>query len=202
MITTASRKPGLTLIALLAPFALGLGACNSREKRHEQRLAAPQVHVELSGSTEFFQNRIQAIATLDSLPRHAQGPRQKSEAKSRPKPQTSGKGRGPDQGRAPSGRPSRGNLGSQQPPLALRVTFTNQGSTPLNLSIREINSALGNFGAQPDQAKLAPGESIELEPMISRMGVVSGRIPLEVELRTEGQTESQTIILLEKAPAP
>lgn len=201
MIPTASRKPGLTLIALLIPFTLGLAACNSREKRHEQRLVAPQVHVALSGSTEFFQNRIQAIATLDSVPRHAQGPRQKRETSSRPQPRTSGKGRGPDQGGVPSGRPSRGNLGSQQPPLALRVTFTNKGITPLILSIRELNSALGNFVAQPDQAKLAPGESVELEPMISHMGVISGRIPLEMELRTEGHTESQTIILKEKPPA-
>ncbi len=201
MISSASCKSNLTLIALLIPLALGLGACNSREKRHEQRLAAPQVHVALTGSTEFFQNRIQVVATLDSVPRHAQGPRQKREASSRPKPQNSGNERGPHQGRGSSGRPGRGNLGSQQPPLALRITLTNQGNTPLGLSIRELNSALGNFVAQPDQAKLAPGESVELEPMISRMGVISGRIPLEVELRIEGQTESQTIILQGKPPS-
>tara|TARA_R110002094_G_scaffold88574_1_gene91828 strand:+ start:466 stop:684 length:219 start_codon:yes stop_codon:yes gene_type:complete len=71
------------------------------------------------------------------------------------------------------------------------------GSAPINLSIREINSVLGNFVAQPDQATLAPGEWIELEPMISRMGVISGSIPLQLELRAEGQTESQTITLKE-----
>jgi len=86
--------------------------------------------------------------------------------------------------------------------VTLRVTFTNQGSTPLDLSIREINSVLGNFVAQPDQATIAPGESLELQPMISRMGVISGYIPLQVELRAEGQTESQTIPLQEKPATP
>ena len=83
--------------------------------------------------------------------------------------------------------------------MALRVTFTNQANTSITFSIREINSALGNFVAQPDQATLAPGESLELEPMISRMGVISGSIPLRLELRAEGQTESQTFTLKERA---
>lgn len=211
MIPTASRKSGLTLVALLIPLALGLAACNSPEKRHEARLTPPQVQVALSGSAQFFQNRLQAVATLNSVPRQSQGPRNKRVVDPRIQPHATGitsqsssyassqgQGPAPSQGRGPSGRHGRDNLGSQQPPVALRVTFTNQGNTPISLSIREINSVLGNFVAQPDRATLAPSESLELEPMISRMGVISGSIPLQLELRAEGQTESQTIRLRER----
>ena len=210
MIHFSSRKSGFTLFALLIPVALVLSACSSPDKRAERRLAPPQVHVELSGSAQFFQNRIQAGLSLDSVPRNVPGPREKRKSDPRIQPHATGnnsssssyaaKG-GPGQRRGP-GPDGRGNLGSQQPPLALRVTFTNLGSTPIKFSIREINSALGNFVAQPDQSTLAPGEWIELEPMISRMGVISSNIPLQLELRAEGQTESQIITLKEKLPAP
>jgi hypothetical protein len=195
MVFTVSRKSGLTLIALLVPLALGLSACNSPDKRGEQRQPPPQVHAALSGSAQFFQNRIQAVTNLDSVPQNAQGPRKKRETNAHASGK--GQGRGSGQREGQSGRLGRNNHGSQQPPLALRVTFTNLSSSPIDFSIREINSALGNFVAQPDQATLAPGEQIELEPMISRMGVISGSIHLELELRAEGETESQTITLKE-----
>lgn len=94
-----------------------------------------------------------------------------------------------------------GRLGSHEPPLTLRVRLENRGKENLTVEIRDVQSDLGNFVPEPDHVLLAPGQSVELEPMISRLGVVSGDIPLQLVLRANGKVEDQTIHLKSAAPA-
>ncbi len=194
MVSVTDRKSGFLIISLCSLFAWGLAGCGTAHKRGGQHPQPQRVHVALEGSTEFFEHRILAVATIDSVDRHAQGTREKPSPSSRRPP------RGNDQGQG-RGFGGRSNLGSRQPPVTLQVTLTNQGESSLELSIREINSALGNFVPQPDQVSLAPGESLKLSPMVSRMGLISRNVPLQVELRTGDQTESKTITLNEKTTA-
>jgi hypothetical protein len=48
----------------------------------------------------------------------------------------------------------------------------------------------------------APGQSVELDPMISQLGVLADKIPLKVRLRLAGQEESHTLLLQPLAPPP
>lgn len=192
-----SLHPWMLLSALM--LALGFTACSNTKHHHERPTSTPPIKVALGGSAEFFQGQLEAVATLDSVSRQAQAPREDGGARS------SGKGGRPEGGRSrpeggsgQQGSYGRNNTGSQQPPLVLKLVFTNHGSDPVKFAIREVDSPLGSFAARPELATLAPNESLELEPMISRMGVISGSIPLRLELRAHEQTETQTLTLNER----
>jgi len=49
---------------------------------------------------------------------------------------------------------------------------------------------------------MQPGESLEAEPMVSRLGVGATGIPLTVRLRIDGKTDQQVLLLkvVEEAP--
>lgn len=108
-----------------------------------------------------------------------------------------GRGGGKMQNPEVTGEASRSisRMGSNQPPILLTLRLENTGTEDLDITIREIKSALGNFVPQPERLTLTPGQSAELEPMISRLGVIANEIPLQLSFRSAGQIESQTIIL-------
>ena len=91
---------------------------------------------------------------------------------------------------------------SNQPPILLTLRLENTGTENLSITIRDIDSALGNFVPQPEHLELTPGQSAELEPMISRLGVIANEIPLQLSFGRAGQVESQTIILKSNLPDP
>jgi hypothetical protein len=80
-------------------------------------------------------------------------------------------------------------------PINLWFQLTSTGSDPLNVGIINFDSDLGNFAVQPEQIALPPGQSVEAEPMISRLGVTSLKIPVTVTLQLNGKTETHVLTL-------
>jgi hypothetical protein len=83
--------------------------------------------------------------------------------------------------------------GSPMPPVTLRVSFENKGTTPLEIEVTEVNSDLGNFAVRPPKLTLAPGEKGTLDPMVSQLGVTNDEIPLKLALRSGGKKEFQVV---------
>lgn len=104
--------------------------------------------------------------------------------------------RGDDDGPGPTMRAS--NL----PPVQLRLRLTNHGAAPAEVEVLDFNSDIGNFVVQPERIILPPGESIEAEPMISRLGIPGNEVPLTVRLRLAGRTEQQVLTLKSVPPPP
>jgi hypothetical protein len=81
----------------------------------------------------------------------------------------------------------------------MRLRLTNHGESPLEVEVLDFNSELGNFVVQPAKLTLPPGEPVEAEPMLSRLGVPAvEEIPLTVRLRVggrSGQAETQILRL-------
>lgn len=88
-------------------------------------------------------------------------------------------------------------------PLDLRLRLINHGSKSLKVEVLDFNSMLGDFAVQPDTIAVPAGGSAEAEPMVSRLGVSLPKIPLTVQLRVDGKTEQQVLMLRPlKPPAP
>jgi hypothetical protein len=81
------------------------------------------------------------------------------------------------------------------PPIVMWLKLTSTGSNPLNVEIVDFKSDLGSFAVQPEHVALTPGQSVEAEPMISRLGVTSLEIPVTVTLRLDGKTETHVLTL-------
>jgi hypothetical protein len=91
------------------------------------------------------------------------------------------------------------------PPVMIHLRFTNQSAAHVDLEIVDFLSPLGNFVIEPGKLSLEPGQSIEVEPMTSRLaGDVSGG-EIKLSLRRAGATETQVVtlaVLPEPAVAP
>ena len=88
-----------------------------------------------------------------------------------------------------------------QPPVQLRLRLTNHGATPVEVQVIDFNSTLGDFVVQPETIAIKPGESVEADPMVSRLGVAGGDIPLTIKLHIAGRTEEQ-VLTLHAVPEP
>jgi hypothetical protein len=84
---------------------------------------------------------------------------------------------------------------SPLPPINLWLQLTSTAGDPLNVGIVDFKSDLGDFAVQPEQVTLTPGQSVEAEPMISRLGVTSLNIPVTVTLRLNGKIETHVLTL-------
>ncbi len=80
-------------------------------------------------------------------------------------------------------------------PLVLRVRLTNHGKMPVKVAVVDFNSVLGDFAVQPESIAVDPGQSVEAEPMVSRLGYSGAEIPLTVQLRVDGKTEQKVLQL-------
>ena len=91
------------------------------------------------------------------------------------------------------------------PPVRFRLRLTNHGSEPLDVEVIDFNSALGNFVVLPRKLTLPPGQSVEADPMTSRLGFRADEFPLTLTIRASGKSEKQVLTLRPKAsaaPAP
>ena len=91
-----------------------------------------------------------------------------------------------------------------QPGVQLRLRLTNHRDVPIVVEVVDFNSDLGDFVVQPAQITVQPGESVEADPMVSRLGVGAEEIPLTVKLRIDGRSDQQVLALKtvkEEAPA-
>jgi hypothetical protein len=102
------------------------------------------------------------------------------------------------------GRPASGQrlaMATNAPPVAIHLRFTNTGSVLVDLQIVDFLSPLGNFVVHPPQLKLEPGQSLEVEPMASRLGGDTTAAEVSLALRLEGTDESKKVILQPEAVA-
>lgn len=83
--------------------------------------------------------------------------------------------------------------GSPMPPVTLRVAFENHGTEPMVIVPTDVNSDLGNFAARPKEITVAAGETGELDPMVSQLGVTNDIIPLTIGIKVGGKAETQVI---------
>lgn len=84
---------------------------------------------------------------------------------------------------------------SPLPPVMLWLTLTNAAKDPLKVEIVDFKSDLGDFAVQPDHVTLAPGGSVNPDPMISRLGVTSNKLPVTISLRINGHAETRVLTL-------
>lgn len=92
-------------------------------------------------------------------------------------------------------------VAENQRPLELRLRLTNLGKQPISVEVPDFDSVLGDFAVQPDTIVVAPGKSVEAEPMVSRMGVTLPEIPLTVSLQVGNKTEQHVLTLRPIHPA-
>ena len=82
-----------------------------------------------------------------------------------------------------------------RPPVTLEVSLHNLSDAPVDVEIREVNSALGNFAVRPEHLLLAPDAESALDPMVSQLADVGDDVPVTVSLRLAGKTETQVITM-------
>ena len=87
----------------------------------------------------------------------------------------------------------------RNPSTQLRLALTNHGATPVVIEVLNFSSVLGDFAVKPDKITIAPGATVEAEPMISRLGIPTEDIPVKVRLSNGSASEEQTLAL--KMPA-
>ncbi|HWA26890.1 MAG TPA: hypothetical protein VG734_14620, partial [Lacunisphaera sp.] len=92
------------------------------------------------------------------------------------------------------------------PPVMIHLRFTNTGSEKVDLVIADFLSALGNFVTYPSKLTLEPGQSMEVEPMTSRLAgeVVAAEITLRLQIGSRQETKTITLKpeAAPEAPAP
>lgn len=223
-------SPLRSFSASLALLALAGCETDERSPRRgpppaETGAAAPVPAPEMSAHATFFAGQIETEVLLG---RTGFGPR--ADGKDGPPPGGGeGRGRGsfsggfgggggkrgggssggaPRGGDAPEGRSGAGRdaearpriVAENKPPVRLHLRLTNHGAEPAEIEVLDFNSDLGNFVVQPRKISLAPGASVEAEPMISRIGLTADAIPVTLRLRRSGQTEQQKLMLQIIAP--
>ena len=87
------------------------------------------------------------------------------------------------------------------PPVMIHLRFTNTGHERVDLVIADFLSPLGNFVVTPGKLSLDPGQTVEVDPMTSRLAgeITGGEISLN--LRWGERQESKTITV-KPEPAP
>lgn len=206
---------------------LALAGCESDERSprrgpppSEAGAAAPAPAPEMSAHATFFAGQIETEVLLG---RAGFGPR--ADGKDGPPGGGEGRGRGGFSGGfggggkrgggprggggefgesrggpARSADPSSHIVAANRPPMRLHLRLTNHGTEPTEIEVLDFNSDLGNFVVQPRKISLAPGASVEAEPMTSRIGLTADAIPLTLRLRRNGQAEQQQLMLQVIAP--
>jgi hypothetical protein len=84
---------------------------------------------------------------------------------------------------------------SNGPVVQLRVRLTNHGPEPVTVEVVDFDSTLGNFVVQPEKITVQPGASVEADPMVSRLGMGTGEIPLTLKLRIAERSDQQVLTL-------
>ena len=87
------------------------------------------------------------------------------------------------------------------PPVMIHLRFTNNGTTQAELLVADFLSPLGNFVIEPEKLTLAPGQTLEVEPMTSRLVGEISQATVTLALRLAGHGEKKSIVL-NLAPEP
>ena len=107
-----------------------------------------------------------------------------------------------EQGASSPGEPRPALRGpGSMPRQTLRITFTNTGAEPVDFTVTELQSAIGNFAPQPDRLRLAPGTSATLDPVSGDAGGALEWLDVTLSLRRAGATETHILHLTRTAVA-
>jgi len=109
-----------------------------------------------------------------------------------------GRHRGGAEAEAGGGEPPGGfrpMMGATGPAELIHLQFTNHGSERVVLNIVDFASVLGNFAVQPEKLTLEPGQSMEVEPMSSRLGGSIIEVEATLVLHLAGKTEKKIVVL-------
>lgn len=81
------------------------------------------------------------------------------------------------------------------PPVMIHLRFTNTGSERADLVVADFLSPLGNFVVSPEKLSLDPGQTVEVEPMTSRLAgeITGGEINLNLRLGSLRETKTITL---------
>lgn len=216
------------LVPAVVAFALLVIGCSSDPKPDRRGGAGPgprRVFTPMAGQESFFDNRILAEIHVGTEgmpePQRAGGEREGGPGGAR----RGGGGRmrmsggpggfgGDVSGHVPfgeGGRPSREFGGGPRPgmmmggggrPVMIHLRFTNRSDAPVELIVTDFVSPLGNFVVRPDKLKLAPGESMETEPMTSQLAGAFTETTATVAVRLEGKAEKKAFPLKQVSPPP
>jgi len=88
------------------------------------------------------------------------------------------------------------------PAVMIHLRFTNTGATHADLLVTDFLSELGNFVVQPDHVALEPGQTVEVDPMTSRLAGEVAQAEITLTLRLEGHSEKKVITLVLVPPPP
>jgi hypothetical protein len=215
-------RPG-SIVSALAIACLS-GGCSSDEPGHRAGGATHrQSHLPpLAGQAVFFNGQITAELNVGNGPGFDGNPAKDDETPgTEHKPHGSGGGGmhmggggggggrhhgGDSDSGGPEGDPSaqverehlqamRHSAASTNPPVMIHLRFTNNGTTHADLLIADFLSPLGNFVVQPEKLALEPGQTVEVEPMTSRLADEISATTVTLALRLAGQGEKQSIPL-------
>jgi len=102
---------------------------------------------------------------------------------------------GPPPGEAGGQDGPRPMMGSMAPPVMIHLRFTNQSPDRIVVLIDDFSSPLGNFAVRPEKLTLEPGQTLETEPMSSRLGDSLAETEATLVLRVGDQSEKKVIVL-------
>jgi len=176
----------------------------------------------LAGKETFFDGQITAELTVGHGPGFAEKPAKEGDEPS-PERKRHGGGGGfhmgggggegghgrhqggdSEMGGGPEGMPDRverqqlsnmRHAANPNPPVMIHLRFTNNSATRADLLVADFLSPLGNFVVEPEKLSLEPGQTLEVEPMTSRLvGEISGAT-VTLALRLAGHGEKKNIVL-------
>ena len=84
---------------------------------------------------------------------------------------------------------------AEMPGALMQLRLENTSAATVVVEIRDVISDLGNFAVRPSTVTLGPGQTLETDPMLSKLGVDSYSVPVTITLRAGGQTETKTLTL-------
>ena len=209
----------LTLSACLAAAtSLLLASCETRPDRRAMIEEAHHSVPPMAADEAFFNGAVVAHLTLRGDFGGGGGPDNDSDkGGSRGGGRFGGGGRsggmggGSGRGRRQSGDDSSG-VGdssvassmhrSAMPAAVLRLRLENTTPATLEVEVRDLDSALGDFAVRPDKLTIVGGQSEEPDPMESLLGLDSYDLPVTVALRLAGKTETKVLKLHLVSPVP
>ncbi len=189
---------GFAVAAEAVVFGVG-----GESSAHAEQMSAATTKPAMSAQDTFFDGKLLVEANLGRGFSNGQGSPKEGDAKH---PSEGGHGhrhggggmRGEAEGSKEEGTSAIHE--SSMPPVALRLRLTNMSKEPIDAAFVLCKSELGDFAVRPEKLSLAPEQSAEPNPMISRLGLTSDELVLTVSLRMAGKVEQKELTLKVAAP--
>jgi len=86
------------------------------------------------------------------------------------------------------------------PAVMIHLRFTNHGPGHIDIDVTDFLSELGNFVVQPETLSLDAGQTVEVDPMTSRLAGPVAEASVTLALRANGRVERRTLALVLKNP--